>query len=436
MKRIMVLILALMVLISLPAGAMLLDYEAEFGDIDFEGETVSYVMFYDHFEEFKEGGEYAGRLEEAKEKFNIGDIEYLHVAWGDTQDLMMSRLLSGESNYDMWMLPHRDVWPLITQGAFYPINEILPEEYFANMPSDVRGITETLSYDGEIYHTGLGEDHYMTIVYLLWNKDIFDREGLTPLDELYREGNLTWDEIENIAGQATRDTTGDGEIDQWGLGDFDALSWISSNDVFPTAVDEDGYRYFNYDSEEALYALNRLKGWDEEGYFGASWERQEFRDGYIAMEIHEIWQFEETMQELEDDWGAVPMPRGPHADEHVFFANNLDGFYVPANADYPEGMIALHNFLYPASEYQDEQREDYRLENSPDQLTYEVMARAEDEWAGEAFVLQGVLGDWWDDANPFGQAMGGILWGGEDPGPAMDAAAPAIQAQIDDMFDQ
>ena len=436
LKKLTVLTLVLVFALSISAGAMLLDYEEEFGEIDFEGEEVTYVMFYDHFEEFEEGGDYAGRLEEAKEKFNIGEIEYLHVGWGDeAEEMMMSRLLGGDSNYDMWMLPHRNVWSMSTQGAFYPLNEVLPQEYFDNMSPDMESITETLSYGGETYSVGLGEDHYHTLVYLAWNKDIFDREGMTPLDELYEQGDLTWNAVEDIARQVTRDTSGDGEIDQWGFGDGDVLSFVSSNDVFPTTQDEDGNVVFDYNSEEAVTALSRMQEWIQDDLFGGSWERTEFRDGVIAMEIHEIWEFEETMEEMEDDWGAVPMPRGPHADDHVYFANNLDGFYLPANSEDPAAMIALHNFLYPQEEWL-EDRETFRIEYAPDELTYQVMKDAEQEWDGEAYTMQGILGDWWDDSQPFGGAVGAIMYGGDDAATTMDAAAQAIQSDLDSMFEQ
>ena len=434
--RLLVLTMAFVLLMTVSAGAMLLDYEAEFGDIDFEGETVTYIAWYDPFEEFVEGGDYAGRLEEAKEKFNIGEIEYLNVAWGeDLQEVMMSRLLGGESGYDVWMLYNEHIWPMIVQGAFYPMNEILPQEYYDNLSPDLESLTETFSYQGERYALGVGEDHYFNLHYLAWNKDLFEREGLTPLDELYREDNLTWDEVESIAAAATRDTSGDGEIDQWGLGHFEPFIWASSNNALPAQLNEQGQMQFTFDSEEALYALETLTDWDQSGYFGASWEREEFRDGYIAMELMALWQFEDTHQELEDEWGAVPLPRGPHADDHVYFAGNVDNFYVPSNSEHPEGIAALHNFLFRQEEWLAD-REEARLDNAPDQVAYDAMVEAEQLWDGEAHILVGLIGPEWDDEMPLGAVMGPIMYEGADPATEMAAGRAAIQAEIDDLFDQ
>lgn len=435
-SKILVLTLVLVFLVSVSAGALLLDYEEEFGDLDFGGETITYVSWYDHLGSFREGGDYAGRLEEAKERFNIGEVEHIQVGWGDElQEVMMSRLLGGESTYDLWMLPHQQVWTMITDGAFYPMNEVLPQEYYDNLSPDLRAITETFSHQGERYPLALGEDHYMNIMYLAWNKDIFDRHGLVGLDELYQQGDLTWDVVEDYAETTTTDTTGDGEIDQWGFGDFNVIVWNSSNGARVTQWDEDGRMQFTYDQEEALNGLERLLEWDAEGYFGGSWEKEEFRDGYIAMETLALWEFDETHERLQDDWGAVPMPIGPDVDEHIFFAGNVDSFYVPANAAEPEKLTAFHNFLFRHEEWISD-REEARVDQAPDQTAYEVLLRAEEEWDGRTYMLEAILGPVWDTGTPFGAIMNPILYEGADPATELAAGRDGVQAVIDDLFDQ
>ncbi len=435
-SRLLVLTLVFVFVLSVSAGALLLDYEEEFGEINFEGESITYVCWYNPLGEFEEGGEYAGRLEEAKDKFNIGDIELIQVGWGeDLSEIPMSRLLGGESNYDIWILPHQNVWPLITQGAFYPLNEILPEDYYGNMARDLRVIAETLSHRGEYYATGVGADHYSNIHLLFWNKDIIDREGLTPLNELYNQDNLTWEVIEEYAETVTRDTSGDGEIDQWAFGSFDPVLWASSNNALVSRRDEDGQMKFTFDNEEGLYAIEKLLEWENAGYFGAGWERIEVFEGLVAMDAVPLWFFERFYDELEDDWGVVPLPRGPHTDDYVYFSYNVDNVYIPANATDPEKLVAVHNFLFRQEE-QLADREDFRIEMSPDQTTYEVLIDVEESWSGESYLLEGILGPHWDGGRPFGAVMSPILYEGADPATEFAAGRDAIQATIDDLFDQ
>lgn len=56
--------------------------------IDFQGKTVTYLSFYSPFGSFEEGARYEGRLEEAKERFNIGDIVYVEAGWGDRKSVV------------------------------------------------------------------------------------------------------------------------------------------------------------------------------------------------------------------------------------------------------------------------------------------------------------------------------------------------------------
>ena len=106
----------------------------DFGHVDFGGATITFVAWWNPLEQFEEGGEFAGRLEEAKELFNIGGFEYIGLPWGEElQETMMSRLMAGDSEYDFWMLPADYYVPLRSMGAIRPVNDIIDDSYYANM---------------------------------------------------------------------------------------------------------------------------------------------------------------------------------------------------------------------------------------------------------------------------------------------------------------
>src|SRR3989441_1222908 len=66
-----------------------------------------------------------------------------------------------------------------------------------------------------------------TPIVVAYNKDLFDRAGIA-----YPADGWTWDDFKRIAHRLTRDTDGDGRIDQWGAyfdrRVFAALPWIWS----------------------------------------------------------------------------------------------------------------------------------------------------------------------------------------------------------------
>src|SRR5690606_37108964 len=100
----------------------------DFGEIDFKGATVTVVAHFDNLQRFYEGGAAAGRLEEAKRLFNIGDIKLLQFDWGAMGEAALNRYLSGDSTYDLWRMPHNGFFTLATRGAIFPVSTILPPE--------------------------------------------------------------------------------------------------------------------------------------------------------------------------------------------------------------------------------------------------------------------------------------------------------------------
>lgn len=156
-KKIRISLAVLFVVLAL--SSLVLAYESDrmdFGPIDFQGATVTVVAHFDNLSAFYEGGARAGRLEEAKELFNIGDITLVTAGWEEVGEFALNRYLSGDSKYDLWRLPHRDFFTLATRGAFYPVNEILPEEYFERLSPIMRERNQRLIYEGNQFHFSVG----------------------------------------------------------------------------------------------------------------------------------------------------------------------------------------------------------------------------------------------------------------------------------------
>ncbi|MEJ6949733.1 ABC transporter substrate-binding protein [Natronospora cellulosivora (SeqCode)] len=433
-KRLLVFTLITMLL----ASTALLAYQLPFddSDVDFGGETVTYISWYDPLGEFVEGGDYPARLEEAMERYNIGDIQLLSVPYGDDlREVMMNRLLSDESSNDIWFLHTSQIWPLIANEAFYPMNEILPDAYYDNLTPEALSIIDLYSFQGEKYALGLGTGAAQVINYVVWNKEIFDSEGLTPLDEIYESGNWTWDAMEELAIAATTDTSGDGIIDQWGLSDIDPIPFAFTNGARPVVSDNDGNFVFGYTDEAAYAAISKVREWlHEMDISHGDWQHLEFFAGDVAMAVMGAWQInDDAFGAIEFDYGIVPLPMGPNMDHHVFPSGDADNVFVPINATDPKGLAALHNFLWRPAEVVDG-REDFVLDRAHDFVSYQVLMDAYEKYDGDVYSFEGILGEWWNGDTPFGEAMGSVMWGGQSPAAAMEAIEPRINTILDEMF--
>lgn len=402
--------------------------------IDFQGKTVTYLSFYSPFGGFEEGARYEGRLEEAKERFNIGDIVYVEAGWGDPIiEMAMSRHMAGDAKYDIWVLPSISFWPLATSGALLPLNSFLPDEYFEAFPLDVQVLQEKMGFGGQIFALGLGESNVNNIDLIFWNKTMFAREGWPALDELYLKDEWTWDQMEQIAIQATRDNDGDGVIDQWGFGGMSFWPLTSCNSAEAIVQDETGRWVFNWTSEAAITAFETFNRWQTVlGLVSPNWDTTDFINGTVAMYKGQPWQLgaDGVTGRMEDEWGIVPFPKGPHADDYLFPRGGGDNVFLPASAEYPEGLVALHNFLWRIDEVEYE-REEMRYEYVLNEFDYELLLKAEMEWDGSGFHLDGLLGPDWDDRRPFHEPMNQIQYQGESPAVAWAAVAPMIQELLD-----
>src|SRR5690606_37730025 len=98
------------------------------------------------------------------------------------------------------------------------------------------GTKSALQVLGQTYAT-ISIGPLATTVVMLWNKDLFEREGFPSLYELMRSGGWTWERMQEIAIGATRETDGDVQIDLWGVGGIIsdathfAVTSLMTNDV-------------------------------------------------------------------------------------------------------------------------------------------------------------------------------------------------------------
>lgn len=425
--------LALVLAVSQIAAGYVSD-RMDFGQIDFKGAKVTIVAHFDHLGDFREGGAYAGRLEEAKRLFNISEIELLQVGWGEVAEVALNRYLSGDSTYDYWRVPHAGFFTLATRGAIYPVSKILPPEYFEALPRITQVKNERLRYDGELLHFSAGvPDDYGHAPFMVVNLDIFNREGLGDPYEIYYDGDWTWETVERLAQRATRDLDGDGVLDQWGLSWIEPFNMIFANGGAITRLNEDGRVVFAMGEPAAIEALRVLNDWENvQGIIVGDYQMREFMSGQVAMAVMPFWQI--NPNDFDFRHAVLPLPKGPHTDRHIYAPGVADAIFIPANSAYPLGMIALDNFLFPLDEYE-EKREAAISAKVRDRDGYNIIHDVLDNADGDAAYYHNFLGAWYEGSTPYGGVVSGIAEG-RNPATVVAEIAPAAQAMIDEVLKQ
>lgn len=428
-RTLIVTILAL-VLASASAFAYTSD-RMDFGDIDFGGATVSFLMHHDAIAQFEEGGARAGMLEEAKQLFNIGGFQKVVVGWGDVGNVAIERFLSGESAYDLWRVPFAYYWSLVSKGALFPVNEILPAEYFEQLPKITYDRNIELTFNGEQYFFSAGVDDYGHATFVVFNKDLVEAEGLEDPYELYENGQWTFEKLTEMARKATRDTDGDGVVDQWGISDIDPKNLVYAYGGAVTRRDANGRVYFALDEEPAIAGLRQWVDWRKVDQIANGGEN-EFGSGQIAFAIlpfyaignHTNWPFTH---------GILPYPKSPYTEEPLFLPGTADAWFIPANAEYPLGLVALDNFLFPLENYY-EDLEYYISSRVKDRTSYEILWTAVDNFWPEDYYMN-FIGGRWDGSLPYGKVCGDIN-NNVTPATSVAEVKAAAQTMIDEMFDQ
>jgi len=155
------------------------------------------------------------------------DVEWINIVGGGNygRDKLQTMIAGGDAP-DLMMLNTGQFEQLASRGALKPLNDIITKDKFdlgLYWPQAVTGVT----YKGKIY--GLPRD--MSNVILYYNKDMFDKAGVA-----YPTNNWTWNDLRAAAKKLTKDTNGDGKVDQWGFA-VNNIVWVWAGFVWGNGGD-------------------------------------------------------------------------------------------------------------------------------------------------------------------------------------------------------
>jgi multiple sugar transport system substrate-binding protein len=180
--------------------------------------------------------------------------------------------------------------------------------------------------------------------FLYYNKSLFDEAGLSYPDETW-----TYDDVLQAAIQLTKDTDGDGEVDQWGvLAGMDYVMLDALIKANGGRVVDDDYRKCLLTEPETLKSVQWVVDLvQEHGVSPTPAQAQMFAEGVFAsgklgMQIYGTWLVSPFSQIETFEWDVTLQPMGEVTRVTYF---GVDNIAISAGTSYPEEGWELLKFI-------------------------------------------------------------------------------------------
>lgn len=260
-----------------------------------------------------------------EEKYG-GEVEVIYAEWGEMLSTVIS-LQQSDDAPDLFEVYDETLYNVILSGVAQPLDNYITDKDMGYYPID----KSTFQWEGSTYAIPLKPYAF----YIMFNRDLFELEGLKAPDEMFRDGEWNWDTFRDVCKKLTK--TVDGEVTQYAYGSWEdtILSFMYANGGSLLNVDTaTGTVTSNLGSVKTQNTLNYLMELKDTFVYGSDmfgW----FDNGNLAM-----IRAKEFPVELPFDVGMVPFPTGDD-----YEGKNLvvypQGMAVPNRAKNPEGAVAF-----------------------------------------------------------------------------------------------
>ncbi len=342
MKKLVSLLLVLMLAACIvPSFAEEDEYPEVVPGIDFGGATL-YINPYwqqpdrvaDPDEDVQMGYDFQDWIQET---YNVKVVYEQLGDWGESQVEEVRNIVSqaDKDTYRVILMPMGFVGSPMANDWFanWADNELI--DLKANKYNG--GITEFMTKGDGVYGVTFGVEPRACLYFnkkLLKDADI----DFNEIYDLQKNGEWTWDKLEEYCKQLTKDTDGDGTPDIYGITG-------NVNDLYMVSVFSNGGSFFDFDeagklavtagSENTIEALTwaanlwnnyaRAQKWPEEDW---NYFINVFKSGNAAFMVHQTYSGyndQAELAEMQDDWGCVMLPKGPKGTDYKFMVSENIG---------------------------------------------------------------------------------------------------------------
>ena len=284
---------------------------------------------------------YEGFLPELMEKYGL-KVEWETVAWMEIPPKLTTMIMAGDSP-DLTNIGNNLTFPQIAvEGLIQPLDPYIDMKNFKESPlfKDVMEGIDSYAWKGQHYSLPSWQNTY---IYVWYNKNLFEQNGLTTPLEYLKRGEWTWDTMRDLAIKLTQDTNNDGTIDIYGLGNNPGPDmWLPSTGVPFIASGPEGLMTYMKDPRIAR-AMNYLQdlGPTKRNVMSFGWSfRQEFPLGKIAMAVDGVFFKQLFAKDMaEDELDFVIFPKDPQSSSYNLEYNS-GGLGLVKGSKNPTGAIA------------------------------------------------------------------------------------------------
>ena len=309
-------------------------------------------------------------------------------------------------------------------------------------------ITAMTTYKGKVFGLGVNQNRLMYDV-VFFNKTMAQKYNLGNFYDLVRNNEWTHEKFldlnEQVSKASNRKVFGTVGCYTCSLKDL-----IYSNKTLPI-LNKDGVVTFNGTSNDNLKMLNYIQEFPKNGYYyntamnmydhvadTVTASESAFEQGKSLFYITSAWMATNFSKKMKDEYGILPLPKGPDADSYINLITNsrymslFDG--DPDIEDSGAIMVALINRTnMKIADWEDSQLSTLCDEDSLEML--QTIQQSPVVITGDQHMEDPTDGpannydmDYWTNA------INDILRGSKTPKQAMDAIVNPVQALLDDMF--
>lgn len=192
---------------------------------------------------------------EEDHKDTIGKVD-IQITTQEEYSKTLTGMMTAGDLPDVFYVGPEAVEQYVENGYIADLQPILDEKGISTDGLVAQEALNSYRYDGE--KTGSGDLYALpkdaSVFAYAYNKDIFDEAGIPYPDP---ENPYTYEEFVDVCQKLTKDTDGDGEIDQWGCGmanTFMLQQYVWSNGA---SYLSDDYKTVNIDTPEFKEALQK-----------------------------------------------------------------------------------------------------------------------------------------------------------------------------------
>lgn len=363
------------------------------------------------------------------------EIEFEAVSMAEYLDKLIVYHLSGNPP-DLVHMSVGHLYDLARMGMLTNLQpwfdrDLDPDLFFME---PMRAVRYPSMDDGDLYAIPFA----FVLTSLFYNEDMFDEAGVA-----YPDASWTWETLRQTAPRMTRDTTGDGQADQWGFWTrprYDELDVVVHS--YGGRMLSEDLRTVEFASPEGIAATRFMIDlmWQD----NAAPTPQESRGmgnllsrGNVAMSMATINSISTLREHSTFNWGVAMVPAGP---EKRVVRLWPDSYAIPANAEHKEAAWEYIKFAIQQEEldrYSGERkvpiykplavsREWMELDKVPDKSVF-----IDSIQYGDPLEFRPA----WDAWNKARERYLNEAWMGmKDPGIAVMQAAEAMQTEIDRFY--